>query len=267
MGALVPREGIVGFACEPLTNVDLHSLLAYKVNPRLAEISSRRLGPDRPWRTLSTWVNEYDGARVGVNYYLPDDLEGYVIAKLYAWRDDLARHRIGLDEFRAYIAELALSVLERDPGLFRDLAGLLGLLGCRVRVETRILDGGQSIGGVLRLLGALREAMGGAGDTMVVLELWGRRGPVAGRRIRVRSHVPGMGASEASLVSDDNGVAVYVAPRYSLLEVDAGSKALVVVGDEEGRVRVRVGKPVGWRLLAAASAAVLALLLYLLLSP
>ena len=132
------------FCRDEPTKIDAHEILAYKINPKLADITNRYYVPGSERRTLVTWINEFDNARVEISYdYTSEDFENIVIDIIYSLRNLYARNIIDLNSFRHYLADIAAKAYLRNRDLYKDIAELLRMLNCEIRIETR--STGQTI--------------------------------------------------------------------------------------------------------------------------
>ena len=144
---------------------DLHRLVAYRINPLLAEIASRY--PMQPGR-VTVWENYEEGARVAVRGS-GDPLSGIVYA-LFSYRDMLVDGVIDVEEFRKRALQLALDARPLSGELYRDILRVLEASGCKVEVEQVALPYAEA-----RLLGIRRE--GAAVEAWRTVGSHGRRLP------------------------------------------------------------------------------------------
>ncbi len=158
---------------------DLHRLVAYRINPLLAEMASRH--PMPPGR-VTVWENYGEGARVAVRGN-SDPLSGIVYA-LFSYRDMLVDGVIDLGEFRKRVLQLALDARPLSEELYGDILRVLEASGCKVELEQAVLPYAEA-----RLPSSRGEAT--AVEAWRSVDPHGRRPPVVPVHHAVRDYVRG----------------------------------------------------------------------------
>jgi len=261
-------------------NTDLHYLLAYRVNPKLAEITNKyydfeKYKKKQP-RTLEMWINEYDGARIRVLYTFDDkSFEETIVDWLFNLRDFLISHKMDFNAFRRYVADLAFLAAHRSPGLFKDVEELLGILGCTLWIKS--MKKGIKINeeDILRMLNNFAVSFDVKSEDVVRVTIKVTRGgkPVRNATVRITNIVQERGtrrSHETKLVTNENGTIMIPARKFSVLRVKVGSKEeTLIVGSTDEVLGIDLGKRKTWIKIAVTLSALGALLtlflLYLLL--
>jgi hypothetical protein len=127
---------------EPTSDeVLLDDVIPRRFNPRLIELVNKyALTPPKSNRTTRVWYNEED-ARVLFEYRDEDiSLEARVVNTIYSYRDLYLKRVIDLNFFRHGLANLAISIMHKNPDLYSEIIDLLKILGCGIVVfETPLL--------------------------------------------------------------------------------------------------------------------------------
>jgi hypothetical protein len=222
----------------------LDDIIPRRFNPRLIELVNKyALTPPKSDRTTRVWYNEED-ASVLFEYRDEDiPLEARIVNAIYYYRDLFLKHAIDLNFFRHGLANLATSIMHKNPDLYSEIVNLLRILGCDIVVfETPILykpssqEIERSFKGLERILD-IRH-----GVTSVVLKVRSKilNKPLPRKRIYIHYIVPtekGKEEYNATTETDEKGEAKISAPKYSMLHVKLEGakeeKKIIVVGDRE----------------------------------
>jgi len=221
----------------------LDNIIPRKFNPKLIELVNKyALTPPKSDRVIRVWYNEED-ARVLFEYRDEDiPLEARVVDAIYSYRDLFLKLAIDLNFFRHGLANLATSIMHKNPDLYNDITNLLRILGCDIEVfETQLLNE-PSTQEIERSLKGLERVLDTRhGVTSVVLKVRSKvfNKPLPGKRIHLRYIVPtekGEEKYDATTVTDEKGEAKISVPKYSMLFVKpegAREEKKIIVGNRE----------------------------------
>ncbi len=233
---------------------DEYEFLSYKLNPLLAELSLKYGGAEyHGGSRLTMWINEFDGARIEVNYSSGDQApEPLTVSYLYLLRDAFTKHYVSFDEMRRAMVKVAAGAVKASPGMILDLDRVLEVLGCSMYIAGRRASDWRSEGMVrfqVRLNGKRRNipetvdfsVYSRVGDSVTVypwqvrvqdnyavLEVPGYS--IVKFSVAGETHIYGVGGSDTSveiLVPEPSG------KEYGLVEAGASPRlkwALIAVG-------------------------------------
>jgi hypothetical protein len=227
----------------PSDEVLLNDIIPKRFNPRLVELVNKyALTPPKSDRTTRVWYNEED-ASVLFEYRDEDiPLEARVVNAIYYYRDLFLKRAIDLNFFRHGLANLATSIMHRNPDLYSGIIDLLRILGCDIVVlETPLLykpssqEIERSFKGLERVLDVRH------GVTSVVLKVRSKilNKPLPRKRVYIHYIAPtekGREEYNATTETDEKGEAKISAPKYSILHVKlegAKEEKKIIVGDRE----------------------------------
>ena len=221
----------------------LDNIIPRRFNPRLIELVNKyALSPPKSNRTTRVWYNEED-ARVLFEYRDEDiPLEARIVNTIYSYRDLYLKRVIDLNFFRHGLANLAISIMHRNPDLYSEIIDLLKILGCDIVVfETPLLREPSSQEIERSFKGLERTLDIQHGVTSVVLKVRSRifNKPLPGKRIYIHYIVPtekGREEYNVTTETDKKGEAKIPAAKYSILYVKlegAKEEKKIIVGDRE----------------------------------
>jgi len=221
----------------------LDNIIPRKFNPKLIELVNKyALTPPKNDRTTRVWYNEED---TSVLFEYRDEgtpLEASIVNAIYSYRDLFLKRTIDLNFFRHGLANLATSIMHKNPDLYSGIVNLLKILGCDIVVfETPLLyepssqEIERSFKGLERILDVRQ------GVTSVVLKVRSKilNKPIPGKRMHIRYIVPtekGKEEYNATTETDEKGEAKISASKYSILFVKlegAKEEKKIIVGDRE----------------------------------
>lgn len=231
---------------------DLHNILAYNLNVKLAELSVKYCRLQKgSVKTLESWINEYDGARIRVLYTFDDrTFEEIIIDWLFNLRDLLIAHKIDLNAFRYYVADIASLAAHRSPELFKHIRNILLIFGCDVHLHgvTGEIESSDSER-VLEMLKNVAKIFDvGPNDFVgITIKVMEQGKPCSNIEVKVVNVVPGVGtAKEHPIVVRTNidGVVRVPARKFSILKVNVkNSERTLLVGDKDGTLEVNLYRP------------------------
>jgi len=231
---------------------DLHSLLAYNLNVKLAELFVKYYRPQRrSVKTLESWINEYDGTRIRVLYTFDDrTFEEMMIDWLFSLRDLLIAHKIDLNAFRYYVADIASLAAHRNPELYKHIKNILLVLGCELHLHgvTSEIDSSDSEH-VLEMLKNVAKIFDVKPNDFVgvTIKVMKQGKPCPNAEVKVVNIVPGVDtAKEHSIAVKTNtdGVVRVPARKFSILKVNVKDlEKTLLVGDKDGTLEVNLYKP------------------------
>jgi len=221
----------------------LDNIIPRKFNPKLIELVNKyALTPPKSDRTTRVWYNEEDAS---VLFEYRDEgtpMEASIVNAIYSYRDLFLKRAIDLNFFRHGLANLATSIMHKNPDLYSGIVNLLKILGCDIVVfETPLLyepssqEIERSFKGLERILNVRH------GVTSVVLKVRSKifNKPLPGKRIHIRYIVPtekGKEEYSATTETDEKGEAKISASKYSILFVKlegVKEEKKIIVGDRE----------------------------------
>jgi len=220
---------------------DLHSLLAYKINPKLAEISQKyyRRNVSRNTKVIESWLNEYDGARVRVLYTIDDrNFNETIVDWLYDLRDFLIDQKLDLNSYTRYLADIASIAIIRNPSLFFDIKELLEILGCNVKIylprKKKIQE--KKVVNVLRNASAVFDTR--EKTSKVIIKVFRSGKPLPNVEAKIKIVVPtreGQKVYTSKLLTSKDGTIVIPVKKYSIISIKIGSqqKEIIVNNNEE----------------------------------
>ena len=228
-------------------NIDFHKLLAYKFNPKLADLVNKYYSHSlESRRTLESWINEYDGARIHILYRVDDKVfENTIIDWLFNLRDMFIHQKIDINSLRRYIADIAVLTAHRNPNLSKDIIDLLDILGCKLSIKSkeRVLISEED---ALRMLKNLEATFGARSGEVVRVSLKVFKGgkPAKGVILEVSNIIQEEGEIKErkfKVETDRNGKAIIPVPKFSILKVKVGKiEKTVIVGNKDTSIEFKL---------------------------
>lgn len=237
-------------------NVDTHYILAYEFNPKLTEITRKYVSitpKTKTPRTLTTWINEFDEARILVTYEnVKKTFEELVVDWLYNLRDYYVNRKIGLNTLRNYLARLSaiVVVVYNKPEMFKDISELLNILGCDVelRVKSKVETRDISEEELAEMLENLSAVFGTKPDETVraKIRVLKNNEPYANARVEATIIYPSKGKTRKQtikLTADSQGTITMPVPKFSILRLSVdGRVEEVIIANRDAEIELRVEK-------------------------
>lgn len=229
---------------DKLLGYDLHSILAYEFNPKLAEITDKYYIVSDRKRPLNTWINAIDGARVEILYDDSSDaLTNLVIDAIYRLRDLYSRSIIDLDAFRRQLGSIAYTAYNHDEAFYSDLRELLRTLGCMIHIGSMNMEYDASMYEKLEMLrGKSEDHTHQDGYVQVTIMLRKNTHPWPQKNIRITNIVPmeeGIRKHSFSLTTNSLGIVTVRAQKYTILEIKVdNNKYNVMLEDKNLKIEI-----------------------------